>query len=463
MRTRPADLVLPALIGANLAVKLLWLGTNELSHDEPFTVMMAHRTWADLFGQLAGENNPPLHFVLMKLWAAVVPLDAAWLRVPSAVFSALTVWPLFLLARSLGGLRMALIAALLFTFNTHLFGLGHEVRAYSLFALLAVTATWQLWRMAHRQRRSGLWYAVVAIPLVYTHFFGWLVVGLHLLFVLLLADIRPARKRFLQVAGLVLVSYLPYATTFIGRLGTSVEHGTWLVAPEPDELYNMIWRWTNAPVLAVGALLIILIAVVRTKGRGTAVQLGLLWAFVPLFGMFLVSFVVPIFLDRYLVYAAPGFHLLLAVCAVQAFGSGRWSVVPAALLVGGTAVTFQPWRSNGLHPSQVVAQAEAWRGTGPVLLFPPWYADTYAWHAERDLVRDPERLYRNLGMGFIHPVEGVADLPIDLGGTDSLVLVDAWGALTDPNARLKSSLRQAYPRVDSTEADRKVWVYRFAR
>ena len=54
-------------------------------------------------------------------------------------------------------------------------------------------------------------------------------------------------------------------------------------------------------------------------------------------------------------------------------------------------------------------------------------------------------------------------LPITLGEADSLVLVDAWGALTDPNATVKRALRQRYPRVDSAEADRKVWVYRFAR
>ena len=119
---RPAHFVLPVLIIANAVIKLLWLGNNELAHDEPFTVYWSQRPLSELWEMLRTENNPPLYFLLIKLWSTFTPFEAAWLRVPSAIFSALAVWPLFLLGRALGGIRVAVVASLIFTFCNYHYG-----------------------------------------------------------------------------------------------------------------------------------------------------------------------------------------------------------------------------------------------------------------------------------------------------------------------------------------------------
>ena len=46
---------------------------------------------------------------------------------------------------------------------------------------------------------------------------------------------------------------------------------------------------------------------------------------------------------------------------------------------------------------------------------------------------------------------------------NAVILVDAWSALTDPEQRTKQHLRSHWPQVDSVEADKNVWVYRFSR
>ncbi len=309
--------VLVALALFGLVVKLLWLDRTELAHDEPFTVYMALRTWPDLFNALHEENNPPLYFIIMKLWVSFTPLTTTWLRVPSAVFSALAVWPLFLLARSMAGIRVAIVASLLFLLNNYQYGFAHEVRAYALFTLLAITSMWLLRRLALGRERALLWLALVNIALVYTHFFGWLMIGVGIITVLIVSELRRASKAAFLAFGAALLSYLPYAAIFMERFGTSVEKGTWLAAPVPEELYNMIWRWSNAPVVAVFFICTIVLAAVRTRLKDSAFLLGAIWALTPLLGMFLVSYCVPIFLDRYLVYAAPGFCLMAAASLDQ--------------------------------------------------------------------------------------------------------------------------------------------------
>jgi hypothetical protein len=455
--------LLPALVLANLAVKLLWLGRTELAHDEPFTVMAAHNRWEVLKVILWSENNPPLHFILTKLWSGLVPLDAAWLRVPSAIFSALVVWPLFRLGTAFGGIRVGVVAALLFTFSNYHYGFAHEVRAYALFTLLAAAGVWQVWRIKEGRRGAVVLLALLNIAMVFNHFFGWLMVGVQFLIVMLPA-FRPARKAVLLVLGATLLSYLPYVAVFLTRLSSSVSDGTWLTTPEPEELYNMIWRWSNAPVLAVALLLVIVIALVRTKGKAPGMALGLIWTFVPLFGMFLVSYQVPMFLDRYLVYAAPGFCLLSAISLSLVLNEGRGRWVPAAAVVAGMAFTFRPWADDGLHPSRVVEQVQLWQeGQHPVLIDPDFYAPTYAWHLDRELFRDSASLESGLSERNVLLVSDPHRFINVDPDEDAVILVDSWSALTDPEQRTKRHLREHWPQVDSVEADKKVWVYRFSR
>lgn len=451
--------ILWAFVLLNLGLKLLWLGRDELAHDEPFTVYQAFRPWADFVAMLGTENNPPLHFLLMRAWAPWVPLDAGWLRVPSALASAFTVWPLFLLARRQAGTIAAILAAAIFTLNQHLYGYAHEVRAYALFMLLTVAAFWQLVRMADGKPGARGWSLVVNVLLVYTHFFGWLVVGLQGLCMLLIKELRPRASPW-GIALAVVGAYLPYAGITLRRAGDSIG-GTWLAAPAAEEVYNMVWRWSNMPVVAIGLLVLIAMALWRTKGRAPGLALGLVWAMVPLLGMFLLSFWLPVYLDRYLVFAAPGFAIL-AGCAVAAM-PGRMSLVAAIAVVLSMAATFEPWKGHGRRPSAVVAMAEAWRDSGPVLIQPPFFDHTYAWHLDPALLRDARDLRAALGERGIHAVHNTDDLPFGPQAWDTVVLVDAWAALTDPDATVKRALLANYAQVDSVEAMHKVWVYRFAR
>ena len=106
--TRTDGLLIIALVALNATLKLLWLGVNDLAHDEPFTIYWSQQPLQEFFAMLAAENNPPLHFLLTKFRSQLGPFNAAWLRAPSALASALTVWPLYLLAERLGSTRIRL-------------------------------------------------------------------------------------------------------------------------------------------------------------------------------------------------------------------------------------------------------------------------------------------------------------------------------------------------------------------
>jgi hypothetical protein len=457
------------LLLANLALKFSWTGVNELAGDEPFTVFWAQRPLSALFAMLRTENVPPLYYVLMHYWSQFTPPDTAWLRVPSALFSALTVWPLFLLGRRLGGRTVAVTASLLFTFSQHQYGFAHEVRAYSLLALACTWAVWQLVRLSSGRERhpslrpySILWLVVANVIAVWADYFGWIMVGLELVMVFTVPMLRPARVKMLAAASLTLLTVLPLAGTVLSHVGTTLTHGTWVTPPAWDEPYSMGVRWSNAPVVAVVFLALVGLALVR--GRASSLAIGLLWCGLPLVGMFGVSFLFPMYIDRYLLFASIGFYLVVAQAAAQV---DLWRKLPQWLVPAGCALamvpTFTPWTDTGAHPSKVMAQVRAWRTEhSAVVIQPAWYDLTYAWALDPQLYRGAAPQNLAFAVSSISPVLGSQGPALDTSIT-TVVHIDAWAALSDPGLSVLRELRARFVQTDSVEADKKVMVRRFRR
>lgn len=438
-----------ALFLVALGVRLAGAGAPPIAHDEPFTLYWSLRPWQEFLAMLRTENNPPLHFLVMRAWVQLVPLEPFWLRFPSVLFGAAAAVPLARMALRWAGPWAAASAAALFLFNGLHHGLAHEVRGYSLFTLLTVLAFDRFTRMAFLEQRSMHWLVVLYVLLVYNHFFGWLVVGLHSVMALL-PLFRAARAAQLRALLWTVVAYLPYAGILVTRTTESISKGTWLEAPAPEEVYNMLWRWSGTPVLTVALLAVILASVVRTRIPKQALTTCLLWTFVPLLGMFLVSFIVPVFLDRYLVFAAPGWAILAGL-SIASWGH-RSSIAGTALLWVALLSSFRPFDAGPNTPDLVPEAVHAMQRDAPcaeVAVVPPWYRLTYRWHeAGRPFSEDPPSdLFDHVLLEGTPEVCGV-------------IVVDA-DAPDDHSAQFLNALRQGYLCTDSVEASYKVWVKRF--
>lgn len=448
-------LILLALIAFNLVVKLLWLDVNDLAHDEPFTVYWSQRPIPEFKAMLFAENNPPLHFLLTRWWSELVLFEAAWLRVPSAIFSALAVWPLFLIARKLSGLRTAMVTGLLFSLSNYQYGYAHEVRTYALFTLLACWSTWLVVRRKDEEHVGWLpllQLALVNSIMVYTHYFGWLMIGMQAAFILLVPGLRSWRGAFAVSVLVTAVLFGPMFLVFVKRAGESLSQGTWLSFPVPEELYNMVWKWSNAPVLAAAAIVLIVAGIVRRERGDAAMRLAALWGLAPLLGLYMVSQFKPMFLDRYLVFSAPGFALLVAHCIRSIRVPLLAGNLVAAAMVLGMAFTFTPWRPSIHQPSRVAAQVAEWCGADcHVEVLPPWYwLSLKAGQGISNLKEDQSAL---LKARVLVPTAAQAQA---LG---SYVLVDASGS--DESAWVRDGLQLAYDTMEVAEPNYRLRVFRF--
>jgi hypothetical protein len=266
--TTRTQLVLTALLVALYAAVRLWrLTATCLWFDEIFSVHAARHTWAGLWSFAAADLiHPPLFYALLKLWAQAAGDSLLWLRLFPALTSIAVLVPFLLLAREL---RLTLaetnVALLLMAANGYLVKYAQELRMYSLLLLLTLASLWLLARLLNSARdgrerlprqlgkprdstrrahaklfptaKLFLALGLVNLLLVYTHYYGWLVIGCEAA-LLLFKDRRRLAPFLLTVAALALLfaPWLAACARASAEGGGLAQNVGWIARPRAAEL-----------------------------------------------------------------------------------------------------------------------------------------------------------------------------------------------------------------------------------
>jgi len=306
----------------NIWLKCLHLTAAAIGHDEPFSIYHAQLNINTLLEQLNNYNNPPLFEIILHFWIKLFGISPLSVRLLPAIFASLCPVLLYYFAKRNFSLRVGIISSLLLTFSDLLLYYSHDCRVYSLFTLLSLLSVYYYLEVINGTKRM-LWEQILFIStstlLIYAHYFGFFVLffqGAHLLFL--------QRKQLLKMSInylAVLVLYLPCIFNMIARLGVSIK-GTWLGPPSGIEsLYNMLWAFSNAPVVTVIGMAILLFALIKSiinKGylrleENSVTVLILFWFLIPFLGMFFISYWVPMYISRYLIFILPAYYILLVL------------------------------------------------------------------------------------------------------------------------------------------------------
>src|SRR6202453_2428257 len=227
-----------------------------------------------LFVRGGGQHeHPPLSDLLLHGWLWLTNGNIHWLRLPSVVFYLLGAWFLVQAARRMAGDRAGTFTLILLLLWPYGFHLGRLAGWYSFTFLLISLLT--LFYLRYIERPSpGSWMPLVlcALALVYTNYFGWALMGLLGLDLLL----RMGRERrtwlLLLATGIfLLLASVAIMPAFITELHTGVVTGH-TSSPLATGVYNLYclfvsesvapWFWVPgiaAGVAIAGALLIVLV------------------------------------------------------------------------------------------------------------------------------------------------------------------------------------------------------------
>ncbi|MFL6229727.1 MAG: hypothetical protein ACJ741_13225 [Pyrinomonadaceae bacterium] len=370
---RVRDLALVGLACVLYVAARLWrLDAACLWFDEIFGVhAAAWHEWGGMLRFVALDLiHPPLFYVLLKVWVGAFGAASVWwLRLLPVVAATLALVPFALLARELHlSARVLVLALVLAAASGTLIKYAQELRMYSLLLLFATCSLWLFARFYNATtdtRRAALWLCGANLLLVYTHYFGWLLVALELIFLSLFG--RAKLKAFAATIVVLMLCFAPWAWA-VSRAAREVAGGGleqnlgWAARPrlleifEPYLLLHEPFRaraQSDEPlVLGISVVLACVIfapPLVALCWRGFARRREVadehdfarralvflaFFAFAPVVAAFALALVLPqsIWGVRHLLVVAPP-YLLLAALALDSFRP-RWLALAAKVLLG---------------------------------------------------------------------------------------------------------------------------------
>ena len=476
-RTQALVNMLPAagLFLLNIVVKSWFLGTRDIAMDEPFTIFHAQGSLPEIFAMLRTENNPPLFFLILDYWIRLFGIGAVSVRFLPMVFSSLTAVFIYLTGKRFFSMRAAIVASLLFTFSNFNLVFAHEARVYSLFTLLTVVSVYLLFAQHEKQSRAKVvLLAVVNSLLLYAHFFGAVVIFTELLMMLAIPGSgKRGLKWFAVSLGVTLLLYLPYLPLMLGRFGAATHRGTWVGKPVISDLYTMVRRYCNEPVPAV--ILLILVAtgtgydiVRRLRDKipaGWYTRSVYTWFFVPYLGMFLVSFLIPVFLDRYTVFISIGFYLLAGVSADRLSRSEWAGLLIPACAVAVMLFTFNPNTDNKRRFREAVATIRTLKsGRALVIICPPWLGYGFAYHYDPAVFMDYHAMNTRLNADRIYPVSNASMIGTRLlEGAGSVIYFEEWASIADPDNSIGAALGKSFVQTREVKIYESFMIHEYHR
>lgn len=315
-----------------LVLRLIGFLDVDLWQDEANEVFLSEGSFVEVWDRLrSSEMRPPIRYFFLNLWLHG-GRGTEYLRLPSLLFSTLSVGVLYLGARRLLREDVARWGAVLMAVASFPISSAHFCRSYAMDLFVCVLAFHAFARVATATRWSERVYFVMAVTLaIYTSYFAALVC-VSMAFVHGLAVCRGnlSSRSFVALYAPIAVLSAPLLPLVFEQWSNAETHrwhaggSSWLVA----ELYfnalgaGRIKDWTVSPQqfwLALSCIALAALGSWEIAKRDSSVasapagRIVPLWFFAPTAGLFIVSQVsIGLFTIRTMLVYAPAYYLLIA-------------------------------------------------------------------------------------------------------------------------------------------------------
>ena len=342
-RVRTGWPLIPAL---TLAVLGGWLLSRHhgLWYDELYTAEVSPIPLGELARALVhGEGTIPYlrdappsygapYYAAAHLWMGLTGLAAdEWgLRLLSLTAAVAAMAVFSVAVGRLAGPRVGLVAGLVAATNPFVVEYSAEARGYALALLATAVAALGLARWLDGRRPSLLIYGLGGAAAGLAHWFALLPVAAFAL-----AGVVLRGRRALPLLAVTALAALPA----LGLVATAVANGVGRSGAEwiPRAGLSVPWHALRSWSGTAGVLLVVTVVaagagLLASRRPGDRTRLvAASWVGIPLAGVTVVGFVLPVFVDRYLLPSLLGLAALVALglCRVP----GRWGVTAVAAAV----------------------------------------------------------------------------------------------------------------------------------
>ncbi|MDP3741070.1 MAG: glycosyltransferase family 39 protein [bacterium] len=364
-----------------------------LWHDEAFSALYLRYDWGEMMYRIGLDVHPPLYYILLRFWTYATGDSLLALRAFSILFGVLTIWAAYkFVSAAFGSRKLALLAALFLGINPFQIQYALEARMYTLGTFLALFSSYLLVRAFEnsprtfapdtmrekkhsvnvlkwpkvRGRKYWLWYGLAAAAALYTHYYLAFTIAAQGLFILLYIIKSRNLKILWRSAGaylLALILYLPWLKTFLRQI-SQVQESYWIPPIAAWSVPGTIWKMAfGGPgirnlvlvLTSIIALLILIKFVRHVKNfQKWHVAFAVIIPFIAAVGLSLRT---NLYLDRYFVFAALYFIILVVLALYQApTRIWRWSLL-ILLAIASIYAFFGNWQKLDVRNKPGMAEA----------------------------------------------------------------------------------------------------------
>jgi uncharacterized membrane protein len=274
---------------------------QSLWRDEAFSFFMAKPSIFQIIQNTAQDFNPPLYYILLHFWIAVVGQSDELLRTLSFVFHLATVYVGFQFAKKLFSKKYAYFVGLFIFLNPMLLYYSFEMRMYSLYALASLASIYFLYT---RQWKK---YIVATIAGLYTHSFFPLIV---MSYIFIYRFIPHMKKKDVFKIGVPVLFYIPWLVVLVGQFFRSAN--SWLFPVDLQLIKSVLGNlftsyegtpgalWTHTAVLSAILLSFFIFLLKRNWKKGVIFLVPIIFPLFIIIGYSILKR--PLFVNRYLIF-----------------------------------------------------------------------------------------------------------------------------------------------------------------
>ncbi|MEX1191598.1 MAG: glycosyltransferase family 39 protein [Brumimicrobium sp.] len=395
LKKHEQTLTITTLLIINFVFKGVFLSSNSLGGDEPFSVYHAQMDITSIINLLSEGNNPPLYEILLHYWIKIFGISEFSVRFPSLLFSTITVLFIYKLGVKYLNKRVAIYASIIFIFSNYQVFFAHEARVYSLLGMLSIISMYFFMGIlkdcsTHLQKENKLIlkkanrnkiiaFIIVNTLIIYAHYFGFFILITQILFLAFNKKlILKYWKQVLVISSIILLLYVPNIAILLNRFVDSSSSGTWVTPPNGiDGIYNMLRQFSNAPVVTVCVIIVLLSSFIKftlnykNEQLNTFNKIIVFWFVFIFFFMFGVSYLVPMFLDRYLMPASIAFIILLGISADYIIKTKKYKYMVPVIISILFISTAKPNFTNKRNVEETVEKINEIKDSNSLVLISP--------------------------------------------------------------------------------------------
>jgi uncharacterized membrane protein len=447
--------------------KFNFIDYRDISMDEPFTIYHAQKDFKGMTELLSkGEPTPPLFMFLMHYWIKLFGLDPIAVRSLPLLFNTLTIPIIYSIGLRFFNVWTGFVAAALFILSEYQFFAALEARTYSLMSLFVASSLYfyLIYLDDIKNKRAMFLLIMSNLLLVYSHYFGWYVIVLQLIFTSVFSkSIKNLLWGFVPVITTG-IGFLPLLPLVLDQFFHKSKVGTFLMPPDSSQFLNQLYHFLNHKsvlyyalyIIAAGVLFFLFLLLTR---RVTQIRKELLvlflWWIIPYSFMFLVSSKVPMFSSKYVLFNTIGFYLFIPAFFSFLFQKRfKWINYLGCIIMlthMGIKTEMLPDTYSYREIRKAVDFASKYKTDESIFILHPYWSDLlFLYHYDRDVFTETYNLSARMKENSIYNVWGLSHAKqVVEANPGKRVIILQDGIYTSPEANLYSHFDTIFSKVDS--------------